>query len=147
MKMHILFIFGVFENHEDIVFFCTEVISETIAIKSIKYVIENSQNIIIIFDSDLDKKELSYELHHILTMDVVKFYFMFELNSLITAHLPEQIKDFIYKPQPPFSSLEVNYIKNNDNNLDLNEVLDKIEKIGINGLTDEEKKFLDNFDG
>jgi hypothetical protein len=147
MKTFILFIFGTFDNHEDVVFFCTEILSETPGVKSFKYVIESSQNLIVIFDSDLDNKELSHELHDLLVMDTIKFYFMFERNSLVSAHLPEQVKDFIFKPLIDSSSIEITYDNHNLNRLDLDEVLDKIEKIGVEGLTEEEKNFLDNFGG
>jgi hypothetical protein len=116
------------------------------AVKSLKYVIESSQNIIVIFDSELEHKELSQELYETLVSDVVKFYFMFERSSLVCAHLPEQVKDFIFKPLPDSSAIEINYIKNTPEQLDLDEVLDKIEKMGMSSLTDEEKNFLDNFD-
>jgi hypothetical protein len=146
MKTFILFIFGTFDDHEDIVFFCTEILSGTPGVKSLKYVIESSQNIIVIFDSDLDNKELSHELHDLLVLDMIKFYFMFERNSLVSAHLPEQVKDFIFKPAPESSAIEITYNKST-NRLDLDEVLEKIEKMGVDGLTDEEKNFLDNFAG
>jgi hypothetical protein len=71
---------------------------------------------------------------------------MFERSSLVCAHLPEQVKDFIFKPLPDSSAIEINYIKNTPEELDLDEVLDKIEKMGMSSLTDEEKNFLDNFD-
>jgi hypothetical protein len=146
MKTFILFIFGTFEDHEDIAFFCTEILGSSTAVKSLKYVIESSQNIIVIFDSELEHKELSQELYETLVSDVVKFYFMFERSSLVCAHLPEQVKDFIFKPLPDSSAIEINYIKNTPEELDLDEVLDKIEKMGMSSLTDEEKNFLDNFD-
>jgi hypothetical protein len=146
MKTFILFIFGTFEDHEDIAFFCTEILGGSTAVKSLKYVIESSQNIIVIFDSELEHKELSQELHETLVSDVVKFYFLFERSTLVSAHLPEQVKDFIFKPLPDSSAIEINYVKNSPEQLDLDEVLDKIEKMGMSSLTDEEKNFLDNFD-
>ena len=61
MNTYILFIYGNFEDREDIEFFCAEVFpSESIV--SVKYIIENNQNIIIIFDSDKEKMELAKEL-------------------------------------------------------------------------------------
>ena len=146
MKTFILFIFGTFEDHEDIAFFCTEILGNSTAIKSLKYVIESSQNIIVIFDSELEQKELSHELYGVLISDVVKFYFLFERSSLVCAHLPEQVKDFIFKPLPESSAIEINYIKNTPEEMDLDVVLEKIEKMGISSLTEEEKKFLDNFE-
>ena len=62
------------------------------------------------------------------------------------AHLPEQVKDFIFKPLPESSAIEINYIKNTPEEMDLDVVLEKIEKMGISSLTEEEKKFLDNFE-
>lgn len=146
MKTFILFIFGTFDDHEDIAFFCTEILAGSTAVKSLKYVIESSQNIIVIFDSELEHKELSQELYEVLLIDQVKFYFMFERSSLVSAHLPEQVKDFIFKPLPESSAIKIDYIKKSPEELDLDEVLEKIEKMGIGSLTDEEKKFLDNFE-
>ena len=39
-----------FEDHEDIEFFCTQVLAESKVIGSVRFVIENSQNIIVVFD-------------------------------------------------------------------------------------------------
>ena len=148
MKTFILFIFGMFEDHEDIEFFCTEILGETKSIKSLRYVIENSQNIIVIFDSDSDYFTLSKDLFESLTIENVKFYFLIERDTLVTAHLPAQVKDFIFKPQTENSAMILEYSKKEEDNplMDLDEVLDKIEKWGIESLTIEEKNFLDNFE-
>lgn len=146
MKTFVLFIFGSFEDHEDITFFCTEILSESTAVKSLKYVIESTHNIIVIFDSELDNKELSKELFELLLLDQVKFYFLFERSSLVCAHLPEQVRDFIFKPLPESSAIKIEHINNDPEGLNLDNLLDKIEEMGIDSLTDEEKKFLDNFE-
>ena len=146
MKTFILFIFGTFEDHEDIAFFCTEILGSSSAVKSLKYVIESSQNIIVIFDSELENKELAQELYEVINIDPVKFYFIFERSTLVSAHLPEQVKDFIFKPLHESSSIKIDYIKNNPEELNLDDLLEKIEEMGIDSLTDEEKKFLDNFE-
>jgi hypothetical protein len=146
MKTYVLFIFGSFEDHEDIAFFCTEILSGSTAIKSLKYVIESTHNIIVIFDSELENKELSKELFELLLLDQVKFYFLFERSSLVCAHLPEQVRDFIFKPLPESSAIKIEHIINDPEGLDLDNLLDKIEETGIDSLTDEEKKFLDNFE-
>lgn len=146
MTNYIIFIYGVFEDHQDIEFFCMEVMASSSAVKSLKYVIESSQNIIVIFESDLPHKELSDELYGLMNNESVKFYFMFERDKLITAHLPETIKDFIFKPLVDVNAIRVDYIKQPPRKLDLDEVLEKIEKEGIESLTSEEKNFLDNFD-
>ena len=48
-KTFILFIFGMFEDYEDVEYFCTDIIGELPFIKTVRYVIENTQNIIVIF--------------------------------------------------------------------------------------------------
>lgn len=148
MKTFILFIFGMFEDHEDVEFFCTEVLGETKSVKSLRYVIENSQNIIVIFDSDSDYYTLSKDLFESLSIENVKFYFLIERDTLVTAHLPAQVKDFIFKPQTENSAMILEYSKKEEDKplMDLDEVLDKIEKWGIESLTLEEKNFLDNFE-
>ena len=149
MNSFIIFIFAEFDDHEDVEFFCTEVFGTNPNLSSIKYVIEtNTNNIIVIFDSEYDHKTLSTELHEILKNENIKFYFMFEKTSLITAHLPEQLKDMIFRPNKTEDAtmmmLDFNTIKNKP--MDLDELLDKIDILGIESLTPEEKNFLDNFE-
>ncbi len=147
----ILFLYGTFENHEEVEYFCFEIFGISPAVKSVRFVIENEKNIIVIFDSDLGRKELSKELHDILIIDIVKFYFLFERESIYSANLPVQMKDFIFKPKENHSSLKIEYDNTEINKmtfseLDLDYILEKIELSGIDSLSDEEKKFLDNFE-
>ena len=65
MNTYILFLYGSFEDREDIEFFCSEVFPSE-SIMSVKYIIENNQNIIVIFDSELEKVELAKELYQVL---------------------------------------------------------------------------------
>jgi hypothetical protein len=146
MKTFILFIFGMFEDHEDVEYFCTDVIAESTVVNTVRYVIENSQNIIVIFDSDTDYKTLSTELYSILTNDSVKFYFIFDRDSLVTAHLPQEVKDFIFKPLSKNMLIRLDYDNPGKPSMDLDDLLEKIEKMGIDSLTPDEKKFLDNFE-
>ena len=146
MKTYILFIFGLFEDHDDIEFFCTEILATSPIIKSVRYVIENSQNIIVIFDSDVEHKKLSEELYHLMINDSVKFYFLFTRDNLVSAHLPEQVKDFIFKPAEDGTIMKMDYTKKESPQMDLDELLEKIENMGIGSLTPEEKNFLDNFE-
>lgn len=152
MKTYILFIYGVFEDLADIEFFCDMILSESSHIDEVKYVIENNKNIIIIFNSESTHKELSEEVHELLSLDTIKFYFIFERSSLVTANLPVQMKDFIFKPKGEFSSLRVEYSKDKteenvkSSEMDLDIILEKIEKYGIESLSSDEKNFLDNFD-
>ncbi len=148
MKTFILFIFGMFDDHEDVEFFCTDVLSEVSSINKLRYVIENSMNIIVIFDSDSDYKILSNDLYSVLGVsENIKLYFIFERDSLVTAHLPQQVKDFIFKPAEENNIMKIEYTKEiYSPSMDLDELLEKIEKMGVESLTPDEKKFLDNFD-
>ena len=97
MKTYILFIFGMFDDHEDIEFFCSHIITESKVIESIRFIIENSENIIVIFDTNEEPSKISEDLFTLLVDEHIKFYFIFDRENLITAHLPQQIKDLIYK--------------------------------------------------
>jgi hypothetical protein len=146
MKTFILFIFGMFDDHEDIEFFCTDILGTSPVIKQVRFIIENSSNIIVIFDSDIDYKTLSEELFVTLTNENIKFYFMFDRDSMVTAHIPPEIKDHIFKPITNNMIITMGYHKKNNRQMNLDELLDKIEEFGIESLTEDEKKFLDNFE-
>lgn len=151
MKTFMLFVYGNFDDHQDIEFFCIDLIGGTNGINKVRYVIEGStNNIIVIFESDLERKELSEELHSIIGSDIIKFYFLFERENLYTANLPVQMRDFIFKVSDEHTSLLLEYEKNQKKlptkkDLDLDSILEKIEQFGVDSLTPVEKKFLDNF--
>lgn len=145
MKTFILFLFGVFEDQEDIEFFCLDIFGSSNKISKVRYVIEKSQNIIIIFDSDSDYKTLSDEVYNLSFSDNVKFYFLVERDSLVSAHVPQAVKDFIFKPQSSDIFIKIEYKKSNQS-MDLDELLEKIEEMGVDSLTPDEKNFLDNFE-
>jgi hypothetical protein len=135
-----------FDDHEDIEYFCTDVIGESKVIESIRFIIENSENIIVIFDSEMDPTEVDRELYTMLIDEHIKFYFIFQREHMVTAHLPQQIKDLIFTPTIDNTIIRVDYEKNKKREiLDLDRLLEKIEESGIESLTVEEKNFLDNF--
>lgn len=150
MKTFILFLYGSFDNHEEIEHFCFEIFGINPLVKSVRFVIENDKNIIIIFESESSRGDLTKGLHQMLSIDMIKFYFLFDRESLYTANLPIQMKDFIFKPKENESYLRIEYdndtkgVKYND--FDLDNILEKIELLGIDSLSVEEKKFLDNFE-
>jgi len=146
MKSYVLFVFGEFEDHDDVEFFCEEILSESEKIISVRYIIENTNNIIIIFDSEHDYKILSEELFSLIALENIRLYFLFERSSLICAHIPVQIKDFIFKPNPDVKRMDIEYDNFSKKNMDLDELLEKIKTKGINSLTESEKNFLDNFE-
>jgi len=147
MNTYVLFIFGMFDDHEDVEYFCTDVIGESKVITSIRFIIENSENIIVIFDSEMEPTEVDRELYTILIDEHIKFYFLFKREDMVTAHLPQQIKDLIFTPTIDNTIIRVDYEKNKKREtLDLDRLLEKIEESGIESLTIEEKNFLDNFE-
>ena len=144
MITYILFIFGTFEDHEDVEFFCLEIFSNSDAIDSVKYVIECGKDLIVIFESDKDKEELSKELTGLLTNDNIIFYFLFERNDIITSQLPKELTSFAFKPLVENTLIKIKK-SINSKPLNLDDILDKINLNGVDGLTTEEKNFLDNF--
>ena len=147
MGSYILFIFGAFEDHEDLEFFCLEHFTK-VSESGIKFVIESGGNCVIIFDSEKDRKELIKDVKETLAIEHIKFYLMFEKDKVFFAELPESLSNFIFKPaetsredEPPIK-IKITYL---DTNYDLDEILDKIQVSGIESLTDGEKNFLDEF--
>ena len=148
MNTYVLFIYGTFEDHEEVQFFCVEVLGESPIIKSLRYIVEDSEkNIIVIFDSERDKKSIHDDLMILLANETILFHFLFELDGLVGAHVPASMRDFIFKPvnKNEIGKLEfkkiVKPIKNN-----IDDILEKIRDFGLESLTHEEKKFLDNFE-
>lgn len=150
MRTYLLFLFGVFEDQEDIEFFCMEVLSLSPYISSVRYVIENNKNIIVIFDSHVDQSILSEEIHSLTRNDSVKFYFLIEKTAIVSLYLPDVVNDYIFKPSSADPAMiKVEYKKlsfETSLDLDLDILLEKIEEYGIDSLTPEEKNFLDNFE-
>ena len=144
LRTYILFIFGMFDDNEDVEFFCEEVLTDIKSISSIRFIIENSQNIIVIFDSESSIKTLSEDVFKYLVNNNIKLYFIFERDTMVTAHLPQNIKDFIFNDSfdRPFGiKLDLH-----EQQIDLDSILDKIDQNGLESLTPEEKNFLDNFE-
>ena len=143
MVTYILFIYANFEDHEDVEFCCTEHFSQ-ISERGVKYVIEKDGNCIIIFESDKDKDNLDSDLEDLLDIEQINFYFLFERASVVSVFLPETIKDFIFKPLEN-ENVKLKITANRNQKYDLDDILEKIENGGIDSLTPEEKKFLDDF--
>ncbi len=147
MNTYILFIYGIFEDQQDIEFFCLEVIGQSESLKSIKYVVESNKNIIIIFDTDLDHGKLSEEIYNLCINESVKYYFLINRHSIISVNVPDPVNDFIFKSDVPENSmLKIEYKKKPQEFYNLDDVLDKLNQLGLEALTPEEKNFLDNFE-
>jgi len=148
MNSYILFIYGIFDDHEDIEFFCMDILGQSTAIQKVRYVIESQNNLIVVFNSDYSESKLSQELLELCTNDNIKFYFLVEQKGIITSHLPEQVNDFIFKPKgiPENTLLKVEYKRKYIKDTDVDTILDKVSEHGIDSLTQEEKNILDNFE-
>ena len=161
MKTFILFLYTTFKNFEDVEFFCIEVLGFNPAVNKVRYVIEDDpRNVIVIFESDVQRKPLAEAMRDILLTDMVKYYFLFDRESIHSANLPLEVKDFIFNPPTESASLKIEYTgpgieqmipKQNKKErtpevMTLDNVLDKIKQHGVSSLTPEEKKFLDELD-
>ena len=146
-----MFLYCLFETPEEAEEFCSNHFPNHL-INDAKFIIEGSDNIIVIFDSDKSKSELATEFYSILTPDIIKFYFLYEIDKLITANIPETMKEFIFNHKKKVNDDKGNLLiidfkkpKFKQNDLNLDEILEKIDQNGVESLTTAEKDFLDNF--
>lgn len=147
MNSYILFIYGQFDDIEDIEYYCNEVLLANEDVKSLKFLVENNKNLIVILSSESPHDKLSRSLHKDLLDQNVKFYFLFRRDEVIAANLPQEVRDFIFSDTKEEHFMVVQYSKQSRvESLDLDKVLEKIKRDGIESLTKDEKKFLDNFD-
>jgi hypothetical protein len=148
MKNYILFIFANFSDLEDLEFFCLEHFPQ-VSVDGLKYVIESNGSCIIIFDSDKGKDELIESLKETLTLEQIRFYMLFERSSIIFSELPVDLSDFIFKPISTNLDMFKTKVKKEPNIeekvISLDNILEKIQNDGIDSLSPEEKKFLDDF--
>jgi hypothetical protein len=147
MTSYVLFIYGMFDDLEEVEFYCNEVLLQNPVVNGLKFIVENNKNLIVIMDSEFPQEHFTNEIHKDLIDQNVKFYFMFKREELVSAHLPEQVKKFIFEPAQD-SFIQITYSKTPKKTefLDLDDLLEKIKKEGIDSLTSDEKKFLDDFD-
>lgn len=135
MNSYILFVFANFDDREDVEYFLDEILGESKKLKNLKFIVDDLRDLIIIFDSNSNHKEISEELSHLLKIEQIKFYFLFVREGLIIANLSPEIKNYFKLKE-----------KNENIFFNVDELLDKIKKYGLESLTPEEKKYLDNFE-
>lgn len=145
MTSYILFLYGNFNDFEDIEFFCLQVLGQSEKVNEVKYIIQNLQNIIVIFDTDVDKSTLIIELTDLLNNDNVHYYFVIEQKNVFMVSLPDNMSDLIFKPQKKQDVKTKKIEKSEKQNFDLNAILEKIHKYGVDSISIAEKKFLDSF--
>jgi hypothetical protein len=146
MKSYVLFILGVFDTQQEIEYFTMNVFGGSPIVDNIKYVIGSTPNLVVIFDSEMEKNEIIRLLPEYIINEYVKFYFLFPLDSMITVYLPEQLKDIMFKPSDEMTIVRLEKIPTQLFEPNLDDILDKIKNFGIDSLTIEEKNFLDNFE-
>lgn len=144
LRTYAIFLYGMFDDMEDIEFFCLSVIGDHKMVTSVKYLVENGKNLIILVETKTETNKFVESLHKVLVVPEVKFYFIFDIQDVAAAHLPQKVKDFI------FNKIEDQYLRieyqKQPISMDIDEILEKINKDGINSLSTEEKNFLDNFE-
>jgi hypothetical protein len=143
MKTYILFLFANFDDFDDIEFFCLNVLGDSKIINRVIYIIQNLNNIIVILDSESEKNLLEEELRVLLNNENIHFYFVFEKNHMFMVHIPDNMKDIVFKPNSFKKDILPEVVFEN---FDLDSILDKIKNNGLDSITNEEKNFLDNFD-
>lgn len=146
MKSYVLFILGVFDTQKEIEYFTMNVFGESPIVDNVKYVIGSTPNLVVIFDSEMERDEIIRLLPEYVINEYVKFYFLFPLDSMITVYLPEQLKDIMFKPSDHMTIVRLEKVPKEFVEPNLDEILDKIKNFGIDSLSLEEKNFLDNFD-
>ena len=58
MRTYVLFIYGDFEDHEEITFFIDEIFIKIPSVSELKYILEEGKNLILVFDSDKTHQNL-----------------------------------------------------------------------------------------
>jgi len=139
-----IFLYGLFDDMEDIEFFCLSAIGDHEMVNSVKYLVENGKNLVVLVETDEETDKFVESLHKVLLVPEVKFYFIFDINDVAAAHLPEKVKQFIFEKIED-QYLRIEYQKQ-PISMDMDEILEKINKNGIDSLSTEEKNFLDNFE-
>jgi len=145
METYILFFSGNFKTRKDLELFTAGSFIKIPSIFSIKYIIEKRESLIAIFSSELEEEQLKEQISVTLEEEPIKFYFLFNIKSVIDQKLPKEIMTMIYNEIPRDSVFFIEVFTKDEDDFDIDEILEKIEKNGIESLTKSEKYFLDHF--
>ena len=97
---------------------------------------ETPNNVFIIFDSSLTKDQLSNNIHKEISNNI-KFYFLFEVEDLVTCFIPKQVYDMFYNINGDCVKLQYQ--------TEIDMILDKLQLSGDN-LNENEKYILNNIE-
>ena len=140
LRTYAIFLYGMFDDMEDIEYFCLSVIGDHKMVSSVKYLVENGKNLIILVETETETNKFVESLHKILVVPEVKFYFIFDIQDVAAAHLPQKVKDFI------FNKIEDQYLRieyqKQPISMDMDEILEKIHEQGVDSLSIQELAIL-----
>lgn len=136
-----LFVNGNFTDRSDIDDFTNWFVEYLKDVTSVKVVVQGTGSIMIIFDADYN---LPTRINGLLSEDDDKFYFLFDSASILNSRVPDEIKSIMFGKTPNDSLLYIEIARLEiEHNMD--EILEKIEKLGVKSLTKSEKNYLDSF--
>lgn len=148
MTPYILILFATFDDESDVEFFCSEIFP-ILEFKNLKFVIEGFGHMVITFDSDKSHKEIAMKIFDLLSTEYIKLYFLYERDSIVSTCMPKEMINFIYRRVESDGDLmRIEYSTKTEKNKPqpvLDEILDKIDRTGIESLSEDEKNFLDSF--
>lgn len=145
MEAYLLVMYTEYDTEETALNFCTEIFPHEKLINT-KFIVESPKNVIIRFETEKNNKEIAKELYETLNIKEINVYFLLRLRDLVAVYLPIQLKTFLYDENdfedgniltPRKKLIEADVFN-------VDEILAKIKKEGINSLTKDEKNFLDN---
>jgi len=155
MTTYILKITGTFRSLEEIEDFCSNYLVTNKHLKIFRYVIQNTNNLIVSFQSNENPDMISVDIGETLVFDNrVLFYFLIKKDNILGFYMPNGVAETLFFNESIYDSDEMDEFLNDDNLTKvevkdkekiLNVLLDKIEAFGISSLTEKEKNFLDEF--
>jgi biopolymer transport protein ExbD len=144
MRTYLLFLYGDFNEIEEILDYISINFSKIDGLFEKKFIVENERNVIIQFSTELNEKELSNSLYEFVPTNLVKFYFLFNKDNVVSSLLPDSILNYLFNNTKNDSYVSISYNRNTPS-LSIDKIIDKIKDVGVENLTLVEKKFLNNF--
>lgn len=143
---YILFLYSLCQNEGDAENICLKFSTHN-ELTNCRFIIENKDNIIIIFESRLSVEELYGHINDNINTTFIKFYYMFNFNSILSAQITGDLKSFIFNENgDDINLIKLTYdIKKPKKQYNYDELMDKVRLKGPDFLSDDEKNFLDNY--